>query len=384
MKKRKLAIVLLLIILITYSCNKDDSEIKENEIEEIVIEPTDNFKKSITYKDSIINIKNIIQVKDSGYILVGGFRFGHESEIKDLIIKLDKYGNKQWLKVRQDTYSPNGLEQIFYDNNKLVGYRSHTYQSGSAPVLVYFDENGNEIDNFHISNSIAGFDVLQENDGYIVAGSINDFVVQKINKQGHVLWTEKHADATGFSISKSQDNNFIAIGGSHSGVSGEFLIKMDHFGKKIWSKPVRGYKVVALPNNTFIALTGHDNEKVELTQFESNGNQIWNHKTELEWSSISGASTDSYLLNYGLDNFVFGLKTHQKLIIKVINNKGNIVSIRNIPFNATDNIDDINIIKTLDNGLLVTYSGKKWNNNTSNFDAIINLIKISHSEIISN
>ena len=234
MKIKKLLIVFSIILPSILGCSKN---VPEKEQAEEIVETSDSFIKSITTIDSLSNIQSAIQLKDSSYILVGSIQI--DLKTRNLIIKLDKYGNKKWLKVMPNTNSPNGFERIFVDNNQLVAYRGHSYsyEAGEAPVLVYFNNNGDIVNEFEIENSIGGYDVLQENDGYIAIGGFN-YEVQKINKQGNVVWTEKHANAPGLSISKLQDGNFITIGGATYTGPGEFLVKIDNSGKKIWSKTV--------------------------------------------------------------------------------------------------------------------------------------------------
>lgn len=383
MKTNKLLIVFLIILLSLLGCSKDAPEIEE--AEETFVESTDSFNKSITTIDSINNIQSAIQLKDSSYILVGGIQI--DMETRNLIIKLDKYGNKEWLKVMQNTRTPNGFERIFVDNNQLVAYRSsrYGYEPGEAPALVYFNNKGDILDEFQIENSILGFDVLQEDDGYVAAGRISDFEVQKINKQGIVIWTEKLANADGLSISKLQDGNYITIGGGTSSGQDEFLIKIDNSGKKIWSKPIQGYKVLALPDNGFIALPQIDyTDKIELIRFDEDGNQLWKHELDNEWGiDINSMLRHSWLFNYGTDHYVYCLHNnvpYPELIFNVINSKGYLINTLNIKLNYDADMKGVSVTKTLDGGFLIV-SSSIISSNLKLYGAI-DIVKIPRSEVL--
>ena len=302
MKISKMLIVFSIILPCIIGCSKD---IPEKEQAKEIVESADSFRKSITTIDSLSNIQCVIQLKDSSYMLVGGIQINLKA--KNLIIKLDKYGNKEWLKM-PDTHAPNGFERVFVDGNQLVAYRSYIHSN--YPALVYFNNNGDVVNEFEIANSIVGYDVLQENDGYIAIGEIEGFEgVQKINKQGTVVWTEKLSDATGLSISKLPDGNFITIGGAtYSGPGGDFLVKIDNAGKKIWSKTVSGYSVLALPDTGFIILAHNKyTNNIELIRFDKEGNQLWTHLTDYNTDVNSLLVTGPWLFKYGADHYAYCL-----------------------------------------------------------------------------
>ena len=355
--------------------------------EEPKTEPTQTahaskFTKSIFFSDSLTNIQSTLQTKDSGFILAGSM------ENRDLLMKVDKWGNKVWMNVMDETNSPYGLEYVFSDQNKIATYRTASYGNdpGQVPVLKFFEETtGKIIDQIPVAGAKRGFDVQQEQDGYVVVGP-NGFVIQKINRQGTVLWTHQLTTSEGISVSKLKDGNYISIGGPRTSEDGLFLIKFNKNGQVIWSKPGRGHKVQALSDNGFVALMGHSgyNIPVKLTRFDASGNEMWSYEPGMLWDRISlQPHRNVWLLDYGKDKLVLGLRTIQDINFYVINDKG--VAVKNIRIPLAMSLtpsDGTSVLRTLDNGLLLTYDTKSWANNR--LEATIHLQKITYADIFGN
>ena len=377
MKSNLFLATLILTSSIFIGCSKEET-IENEPIQQE--ESTNEFNKSITVEYPTI-IQDVIQIDDSSYILVGAEFFNWKNS--NLIMKIDKFGNKEWSTVMKNTHSPNGFERVFYDNGNLIAYRSNHYslEDGEAPEMVIFDSNGRIIDNFIIENSIVANDIIKDNDDYIAVGtggSLARFAIQKINSSGVLVWNKSDGNPVSASISKLPDGHFIAIGHS-SNLADNLLVKINPNGEKIWTKQIRGRKILALSDNGFFAFIYNGFESTSLARFDEQGNEVWNYKVDLnEGINIDNRLT---LINYGTDHFIFSFSTefNRKVITYVLDKDGKLSNKFETNL-ENSHINQVTITVTLEKELFITYETNPYLNGKPKFK--LNFIKIPSSKIL--
>lgn len=377
MKSKLFLIILILTSYFFNGCSQEES-IENESVQE---ETTSEFNKSITFQyDSVI--QDVIQLSDDSYIMVGAEYFN--SNNTNLIIKIDKYGNKEWTTTMKDRHSPYGFERVFYDNGTLMAHRSSHYSKkvGEAPEMVRFDSKGIIVDNFIIENSVNANDIIKDNDDYIAigkGGTLQRFGIQKISSSGALVWNKSDGSPACSSISKLPDGNFICIGNSNN-LADNLLIKINPAGEKIWTKQIRGRKVLALSDNGFIAFINNGFESTSLARFDEQGNEIWNYKVDTN----EGIRFDNSLtlINYGTNHFIFSFSTefNRKVTTYVLDKSGTLSNKLNTNLDNNSIIDQVTITKTLDEGLFITYDTNPYLN--GKFEFKLNFIKIPSSEIL--
>jgi len=384
MRKNILTILkTVFLCLVIVNCS-EDSNSEPDKIDEvnqptdeinIINQTADDFIKLNHTPDSIFRINSILQLADSTYSLSGGVSI-RGSYDKSLIMKLNKYGDREWMNIILNSKTPLGIENHFLVNNSYIGYRSSSFGSGEPPSLIKFNKFGDVLNEIPITNSILGYSMLKEEDHFIVAGSINNMKLQKINFNGEVSWTKSFNLPASLSISKLFDENYISIGGGHYSSSGKYLVKLNKFGEKIWDKPYKGKKVLALPDNGFVAITtiGANNEIYKLIRFDENGNEIWTK--EIKDASIFNTEKTIDLVNYSSDYLVYSYLTYDSsLSIKILNTSGELIN--SILINDVYILTYAKLIKTLDDGLFISRSGEN-----SNIDQNLDFIKLSKNKVL--
>lgn len=368
----KYVLIIYLVVSALISCTKEtDIKPEEPENPETVQQSSDKFQIHHNTFDSLFAITSVVQLSDSSFTLAGGISIDGGSN-QNVIVKIDKFGNRDWISIMENTHSPLGLQALFTDENNYIGYRSRTFSTSKSPRLIRFDQSGNVLQEFPIDGSISGIDLLKEDNGFIIAGGLNSISFQEIDFEGKVNWTHMYQPRTRvFSISKLMDGNYISLGGGGYSGTAEHLVKLNSSGEIIWSKPYKGHKVLALPDSGFIAITSDKND-MNLIRFDENGNEKWNQAI----TDPSAFNLDRGTLNifdYHLDDLVYTVLTSDfALHICTINSNGELVK--------TTVLDDIPvrhyfaIIKTLDNGLLIVRSkGVRTNH--------LDFTKLSYSDL---
>jgi len=339
-------------VVVMSSCSKENETVSD-------AGTTDQFIKHHRTIDSIFTINKMVQLSDSSFILAGGVKIKGSSD-KNVIMKLDKFGNRDWLNVMDDTSSPKGLEAIFVDGNSYIGYRNRGYNGDSSPPsLIRFSKTGGVLRKFPIDGEFLAYDIIRDEDSFIIAGR-NNMLIKKIGINGEIHWTRIFQYyPTAFSISKLKDGNYVVIGGYNDTATGEFLIKLSTSGEIIWSKVDKGMKVLALPDNGFVAVAGLYDE-LSIVRFDENGIRLWKKPID-NLGSISERTVS--LFNYDLGYFVYSYyNTNYDLNICVLDSDGNNVNTLTVKDLDTGTFGQFNvaIIKTLDGGLFIVRSANSW------------------------
>lgn len=392
MTKIKTFLFIIGVLLLICSCNDDDvnsteetiAETSEETTEETTTLSTEEFQYFHTTPDSLFQINRIAQLNDNSYVLAGGVNIiGGAEFTQNAIIKLDKYGVREWTNIMPNSITPKGLEGFFIQGNNFVGYRSSRYSEGDEPSLINFDQSGNPIYEIPIKNSVVGHDIVKVEGGYLVSSDHNDFELQKVTENGEVDWTVTVGDRGGKSISKLFDGNYITIGGSTFTAQGNFLHKVTPTGELLWSKQYKGMKIHALPDNGFVAFTGPI-EGLKLIRFDEDGNVLWEKSipNASNYSSSNGQGVN--IFNYNMDYIVYTILTVDEsfkygLEISVIDLNGVLVNKKTI--SNFERFHDITTLKTNDDGIIIVRTGQDFgqNGNSSDFD----ILKFSYNDIFN-
>ena len=252
---------------------------------------------------------------DGGYVITGEtFSFGNgQSDI--YIFKIDSVGNKVW----SNTFG--GLsEDVGYsivnsdDGGYVIASQTRSYgKGGNDGMIVKFDSLGTKKWNRVYGGK--GLDYFKSitNDslnGYVVAGGTRSFNngdsqgwVMNVDENGYLKWEKTYGDngEDGFNmITRSKDNNFIAVGYSESffskGMKDVLMVKIDSLGNKMWMN-LYGGKSDDIANSVFECKDSGFAIAGETTSFGSGKNDILILKTNSngvqKWkSTIGGKGVD--------------------------------------------------------------------------------------------
>jgi len=201
----------------------------------------------------------IHQTSDWGYIIVG-YKYSYEKQNGQVyLIKLDRNGNKEWEKV----YGEN-LDNIAYsicdtsDNGYIIVGCTLLLENGWDIYILKVDSKGNKIWEKSLGGigDDEGYSILITDDGgYLIAGLTTslgagnyDAYFVKINPYGEKVWDKTYGGVKIdkiYSLKKTIDGNYIAVGETNSFGAGEndiYIIKIDKNGNKLWEKTYGGSK----------------------------------------------------------------------------------------------------------------------------------------------
>lgn len=229
------------------------------------------------YPYSLDQIRNIQQMSDSTYVVVGvadGDMMNHTDKI--WVMRADYNGNTIW----SNTYSS--------ANN------SYPYAAGISAV------------------------VLNQEEILVVNGA----KVLKIDISGNLIW-EKSYNLDEFSvIKKTKDNSFILTGSvSECCYKDVYIIKIDSSGNKIWDKRYGGgweeigKDIIELKDGCYFILgKAPSNEyggssKIWLLKTDSEGDTLWTEKISVSEDEFSSAYPESFVLDDLENPVIVGMTT---------------------------------------------------------------------------
>lgn len=355
----------------TDSNNPTDDSNDNNDPNDLPIESAIEFEKQFQTNDSTFVFNSIVQLADSSYTLAGKIVLPALSEFsKNVIVKFDKYGNREWTKVMQSSFTPNGIRKLFLNNDGYIGLRGNDYGSVENNAhIIYYDGNGNVEDEFIIDPnlSFSYLDMIRDGDNFLFAGNSEGQITYRMhNSNGEILWeTQQFYNAQAFSVAKLTDGNFVGVGGANFTANDDYLIKFDDASNIIWTKNHKGSKVFSLSDNDFLAIINGDN----LARFDQDGEIVWSRTLE-NFDGINSASPASNIMAYdnGLIVCTY-INLNRDLNILVINTEGNLINSKTINKNGISVFTAVS--KTIDNGMLLATSD----------DFKFELIKLSSEDI---
>jgi hypothetical protein len=184
---------------------------------------------------------------DGGYVLTGD---GTNGSV--LLLKTDKDGNEEWRNEYWGYPNEQGTGYSVYETSDggliLTGFIYNNEPDPPSVILIKTDKYGAEEFNVFFGRDDAlarGYSVRQTfDDGYIIAGFINDVDVEgwliKIDEYGNEEWNRTYGEPGfeyyGKEVIQTTDGGYIMAGfnsDEYSDYNG-FLIKTDAYGNKEW------------------------------------------------------------------------------------------------------------------------------------------------------
>ena len=381
-----------------------------------------------------------IELTSDGYILNGYTSAGEFGDLKGISVKLDNYGNKEWVKTfgkesasanifdilkSKDTFSDG---EITSDGGYIIAGDSTSYSATNdyESLIIKFNSEGNEewaktyINGYNKNSAMS---IKEVSDGYIITGWTNNsgaasnrIFVFKIDSNGNVTWArsfgvinliDRQTDS-GWVIEVS--NGYIISGRTYDGTSFvPVFLKIDKNGNKVWAKTITlssGYDalrgIIETSDGEYIVIgfmSSGTNKEFVVFKMDGNGNKIWA-------KNYGGAETDIGLsiVENSLGEFVvvgytrsFGAVLNDGFIMK-IDSVGNKLSARTFGGDKNDLLTEVH--KTSDGyvavGTTASFSGGnndalilKFDENLdiqgcdANFN-VVNIASINSSVILTN
>lgn len=345
------------VIFSIFSCTK------ENDITPTankIVLPTDEFHYYHETADTSYRIKGIIQLKDSSYILYGGMSLDDPfkapyREFQNIIMKLDKYGQRVWQRRSGAANSPNGLDKLYItSNNNFIGFR-HPFINDS-PILFEFDSLGKSLSEKIISTTTKSVDIIRDDHGYLIVGG-GQPTFHKISFSGNIEWTKKYSFIMNpSSVSQFSDKSFALIGFGGSNYR-NCLMKLDQNADSLWSKKYIGYKVQALPDNNILAIINGPDNMLKFIRLDTQGEELW--RVGAGYIERASANyTNLNIIRFDDDNYVFSAReltsNDNSLYLYLISGSGEVK--RRIQIKLSIPWHFFALTRTLDNGILVVKS----------------------------
>ncbi|NOZ47447.1 MAG: hypothetical protein GXO79_11800 [Chlorobi bacterium] len=282
----------IFVILVFFSCNKEDNSLKEsvrnydNIVCNNVIKNTDGTYALVGSQYNINNGKDLLISKFSteydlkwsyvyekefnqsgtslvetgdGYIAVGTSAINNSDSTNLLIVKINNNGEFVWQKefFKSQNFKSKGNDIIeALDNNyiitgELIPYNYYEEQTISNFIIKISSSGDSIAGRIYIGN---GFSIIKKSDNYLISGSNSIFII----KEDLSLYM---AYSFPFKAVKSQlylnnDNSFLCYG--NTGLNNSFIIKYNSDFDSVWSKQYNLKHIVALTQhglNTY--LTGY-------------------------------------------------------------------------------------------------------------------------------
>lgn len=323
-------------------------------------------------------IGNIIKTKDNGFIIVGfsGNDFSGDKSQDDIlgegweiwVVKIDAQGHKVWDK----TFGGNNSETkpiiaSTNDGNYIILATSNSYISGDKTQdavgflssdywLIKIDGNGNKIwdktyggtdydeatsiisckDNGFLLGGLSSSDI-GENKTQTRKGGY-DYWVIKTDANGNQLWDATFGGTSNDNLSNMVEfeQGFLLGGnsGSNDGdnttsSSGDWFIKIDKNGKKIWDKNYQtsGMATMTVTKDNFIVFATNFASNHSISKINEDGQLVW-QKTVPRADSIRCLTIleDNTMLSFStsrLDNYISYLSPDGNLLwIETLKNMG--------------------------------------------------------------
>ena len=200
-------------------------------------------KSAKAFLNSKLNVSNVIETDDSGYLVVGNLKqetidLGNNikisndvSYIKAMIIKYDSNWNAQWAHTLDRNSNSGGV--FCGDDSIEVAIQT---KDGGYVVGGYFKSHVIYPDPKHISvnTSLKNADSTR-------GTSIADGMIIKYDKSGNYEWSKRYGSSGKNdkikSIIKNKDESFFIVGTMDKN---DFIIKYDSSGNEQWSKTLSG------------------------------------------------------------------------------------------------------------------------------------------------
>jgi hypothetical protein len=333
------------VLFIAAACKKDENVQPGN---------LDSFNISPPVNTTSYRVNKIIQVSDGGYILAGGAIITQDGYYQHLIMKFDKFGNKLWENITTSRNSSIGFNEVFeISTNQYLAWRSFGFADDPYPRAVIYDADGKIISDTKL-DAIGGICFLYRNYNYYLAGSVdNNAAFQMVNTLGVSKWIKTFPDSPEIiSLTPLPDGSFVAIGVLTYSGQANSLMKLSLSGDTIWTRPISGFMVKGLQDNSTLAIV-IDQGKLAFMKISSLGNKTW----EKSVNDIPYNSNYNYSVNiFNMDTaYMFTVLNENVLHVFVLNEYGNTLKKTNITLTLPVG-HQVTYTKTDDNGLMIVIS----------------------------
>jgi len=256
---------------------------------------------------------SIVQTKDGGYAVAGWTESFGNGYTDMWVVKLDRYGNKEWSK----TFGGNNWEMACSiiqtkDGGYVVAGYTNSFGNGVGDMwILKLDNKGNKewSKTFGGSDEDEAWSIIQTKDGgFVVAGwtesfgnGKSDMWIVKLDKNGKKIWSKTFGGSDedeAYSIIQTKDGGYAVAGYTYSFGNGEtdmWIVKLDRYGNKEWSKTFggsdydRAYSIIQTKDGGY-AVAGYTKS------FGNGGKDMWilklDNKGNKEWSKTFGGSDE--------------------------------------------------------------------------------------------
>lgn len=310
---------------------------------------------------------NIIQTPDSGFVITASCDYPADTTIKVIIIKTNKLGTKQWIKLLGD----NKLSQ-FNRDTQIKGNSIFLLSHGSIKLPGNMYQNAYFVTKMDLLGNIEWYKyynwvgapypksfVITNKKELFVSGEINNlgnvqFALSKIDSSSNLIWSKVYSpfsDVDPLHMIQDTAGNLLFTG--HKWISAAngwdiFLMKIDSIGNFKWGKTYGGTSddegwSVFQSNSDYVICAEPESfvtSRASLIKTDSVGN--------IKWMKIYGDATGSfpngalqlksgYIIygikgNYAANTRIYLLKTDHNGIAPC---KWNTVSLPATPFTLT-------------------------------------------------
>ncbi len=255
---------------------------------------------------------SISQTSDEGYIIAGDTHSFGSGKNDAWILKADSQGKEQWNRTFGGLNDDQGIYVLNTSDAYILAGMTQSFGSGKRDAwLLKTDLGGKEIWNrtFGGPKNEEAHAMLQENDGYLLAGYTESFGsggedvwLLKTDLGGKEIWNRTFGgpeDDEAYSVLKENDG-YIIVGMTQSLGSGgkdTWLLKTDLGGKEIWNRTFGGHgdeeAYSILRENDGYILAGNTKS------FGAGGKDAWLLKTDLGgnelWNRTFGGNGDDVI-----------------------------------------------------------------------------------------
>ena len=295
-------ITLLLVVVCSTGCKKNDSNIPSGRIDNVLIDGgTSAGFQRIIGGIKLDNLCSVKQTKDGGYIFCGFTENEGASERDVLLLRTNNKGEKIWVKKLSDKYTDQGWHiEITSDNGYIIAATStisaaNTGDNRYGGQLIKTDSNGNQ--QWKKTYGAEGYNQLstvrQTTDGGFIASSSeygnHISYLLKTDELGNESWKKALGSFVEVSfVDKTHDGGFILCGSIQLNIAAPrngYVIRTNSTGDTLWTKTfVNPYenKIAAIKetaDGNFI-LCGYNANSNDIFGFarliNSTGEQLWN------------------------------------------------------------------------------------------------------------
>jgi hypothetical protein len=268
-KTLKLIFVPLFLIILALSFNScDDAGI-------VTPIASSSGKYSRTYGGSSSDVMtSMVSTSDGGYILAG-YTVSFGAGDNDIyVIKLTAGGDVSWSKTYGSTGNDvcNSVKQTT-DGGYILAGQTNSFGADSYDVFLIKTDGGGSVtwsDIYKVTGDQLGYSVVQDGDGYVVAGHTNennaasneDVFIMRTSADGTLLWKQLYGGQLNdyaYKMIKTSDGGFLIAGATYnfSAAMGDiYLVKAKSDGSLDWSRTygADGYEQA----NDILETGGHD------------------------------------------------------------------------------------------------------------------------------